>query len=367
MKIKLILFTISFLIITKGWTQPLLKPGFDADEYRTFLKISERQADSSKFKLMLPWPANFKREYVSPITGLDNRFEIWTNKKKGLCVISIRGTTMKNESWLENFTAGMLPSTGKIKFDSTGYISYKVAENPRAFVHSGWMIGMLSMAPDILLQIKKQYSSGYRNFVIFGHSQGGAIAFLLRSYLYYHPQPLPEDIIIKTYSSAAPKPGNLYYSYDYGFITRGGWGLRVVNTLDWVPEVPFAIQTLDDINEISPFTNIEKVFKNMKFFQRIYLKRIYKKLDLSTEKARKRYIMYLGNKTFQFIQEFLPQAVKPDFVQSFDYSTAGTPVILVPQQAYRDNYFNPSNKSIFVHHLMYPYWLACMENYPERD
>ena len=343
-----------------------LAPGFNADEYRTFLQISERQQDSTMFKLRLSWPAQYKRVYVSPVSGLDNRFEIWLNKQSNLCVVSIRGTTTQSVSWLENFTAGMIPAEGQLQIDSTGPKKYKVANMPNAYVHSGWMIGMLSMADDMLAQMRKHYKSGYRNFVIFGHSQGGAIAFLFRSYLAYLENPLPRDIALKTYCSAAPKPGNLYYAYDFNHLTQGGWGLRVVNIYDWVPEVPITTQTLDDINPVNPFNQLDGAFKSMKLLKRMYVKSKYKKLVKSSNKARKTYIKYLGDKTFSLAQQHLPKAVKPDFANSFAYFTAGTPVILVPGDAYKNNYLKKEKQSIFIHHLMYPYWLACMETFPER-
>ena len=49
---------------------------------------------------------------------------------------------------------------------------------------------------------------------------------------------------IKTYCSAAPKPGNLFYAYDFEHITEGGWAFNVVNSADWVPELPSTTQTV---------------------------------------------------------------------------------------------------------------------------
>jgi hypothetical protein len=363
---KLSVLSLFIFLSSSIFAQARLQAHFNPDEYRTFLQISERQIDTNAYTLSLPWPANYKRTYISPVVGLDNRFEVWLNKSSNLCVLSIRGTTTKSESWLENFTSGMLPAEGKIKLDSTGYKSYKVAANPNAYVHSGWMLGMLSMADDMVNQMRVHYKNGYRNFVIFGHSQGGAIAFLFRSHLEYMSNPLPADITLKTYCSAAPKPGNIYYAYDFAHITQGGWGLRVVNSLDWVPEVPFATQTIEDINEVNPFNDVDNAFRSLKPLQRMYVKGAFKKMKKSAEKSRDYYIKYLGNKTFELVENQLPGSQTPDFAPSFAYVPAGTLIVLVPGQAYKNNYLPKAKSNFFIHHMMYPYWLASLETFPER-
>jgi hypothetical protein len=55
---------------------------------------------------------------------------------------------------------------------------------------------------------------------------------------------IPKDIRFKTYCSAAPKPGNLYFSYDYEADNQIGWSFTVVNGADWVPELPVSIHPL---------------------------------------------------------------------------------------------------------------------------
>ncbi len=128
------------------------------------------------------------------------------------------------------------------------------------------------MANDIERNIKEQYANGIKDFIIAGHSQGAAVAFLLRSHLFYRTKEgaLPKDIVYKTYCSAAPKPGNLYYAYDYDFINSGNWAFTVVNAADWVPETPFSIQQVTDFNALNPFSNIKKVLKKQKLLVRLY-------------------------------------------------------------------------------------------------
>src|SRR6202008_1816541 len=110
---------------------------------------------------------------------------------------------------------GMISNRGSIIVDKNYIFNYKIAEDTNAYVHLGWMLGLAYMAPEITNQIDQLYKKGIKDILIMGHSQGGGIAFLLRSYLQYlNEKTLPKDIVYKTYCSAPPKPGNLYYSYD---------------------------------------------------------------------------------------------------------------------------------------------------------
>ncbi len=366
---KIILSLIIILLgITSINAQSKLSPGFDPIEYREMLRISMRQADSTKHAypdLLAAYP-NAKMIYQSPDVGIYNQWELWLTADN-IGVIAIRGTIPKMESWIENFYSGMIPAEGRIKIDSSEYFNYKVADDSMAYVHAGWMIALAAIGEDVVSKINFYHSKGVKDFIIIGHSQGGAIAFLLRSYLYYLEKPLARDITIKSYCSAAPKPGNLYYAYDFDLITYGGWAFRVVNSEDWVPEMPFSIQTLQDVNELSPFTNGDAIFKDVSFAKRVYLERIYNKMDKSTKKAQYIYTKYLGDKTYEFVQHILPFHEKPVFVKSFNYSTCGTPIILRPGKAYRENYLKTVEKHIFIHHLIYPYYLITLEQFPERD
>ena len=367
MRTILLSIFIIFLGLSNSFAQSNLKPGFDPIEYRDMLRISIRQADSTKHVypgLLAAYP-NADMVYKSAEVGIYNQWEMWITPNK-IGVISIRGTIPKAESWMENFYSGMISAQGRIKIDSNQYFNYKLADDSMAYVHIGWTIALAAIGPDIIEKINTYHSKGVKDFIIIGHSQGGAIAFLLRSYLFYLEQPLARDITIKTYCSAAPKPGNLYYAYDFDLITQGGWALRVVNTEDWVPEMPFSIQTLDDVNEVSPFTNGKTIFKDVSFAKRMYLEHAYKKMDKSTKKAQKVYIQYLGDKTYEFVQKTLAYHEKPNFVKSFNYSTCGTPIILRPGNAYHNNYLKNTKQHIFINHLIYPYYLITLEMWPER-
>ncbi len=83
---------------------------------------------------------------------------------------------------------------------------------------------------------------------------------------------LPKDIRFKTYAAASPKAGNTFYGYEYENSVAGGWGYNVINGADWVPELPFSVQTLNDFNETNPFKNVDGIFRKQNLLKRIALK-----------------------------------------------------------------------------------------------
>lgn len=352
--------------------QTTLKGGFEPEEYLQLLQVThaqnaglfpERPASDSGHHFNIPSPDHYTLAYRSPEVGLFNQWDLWMRKDSSLAVICIRGTIMKNESWLENFYAAMVPATGNITLNDSTVFHYKLAENPRAAVHVGWLTGLAYLAPSIIAEIQKCEGYGIRQFIIFGHSQGGALAFLVRSYLNYLPDSvISKDDIFKTYCSAAPKPGNLYYAYDFDYLTRGGWGFRVVNEKDWVPETPFSLQSLKDFNEVNPFLNIKPALKNSKFLVRLYATHTFNTLDRSSGKAVRKFQKILGHKVFMLIRKALPGLKEPAYAPTMNYMTAGVPVILMAYQNYDEDYpFN--GKNYFIHHGLDAYYELILHDY----
>ncbi|WP_462264231.1 lipase family protein [Mucilaginibacter sp.] len=341
-----------------------LKPGFDAQEYLELLRISRQQIDTVIKNDRVGKPRNYRMVYRSKVGPLKNRWDLWINNDK-TAVISLRGTTAEGVSWLENLYAAMVPASGQLHISNTYTFNYHLADDPRATIHVGWLLGMADMAPNIVEEINKLYhEQGIKNFLLMGHSQGGAIAYLLRSHLaaLQQQQVLPADITFKTYCSAPPKPGNTYYAYSYDYLTRGGWGLSVINAADWVPETPFSIQTLDDFNRLNPFSDVSRLTKGQSFIKKIVIKYLYNQLGKPPAKAVKRDRKYLGHTVYKYIRKELPQLQEPVYAENNLYTHCGTIIMLMPDAAYRQRYPDNPDK-LFTHHLFSPYYELAEREY----
>jgi hypothetical protein len=342
------------LFITSTLAAKELKPGFDKDEYNELTLISTRSAAVAEYAKQFPEPSAFKMLYQSEPMGLDNMWDLWQDNR-GVTVASIRGTTKEASSWLANIYAAMVPAKGQLKINGQTF-DYKLADNPRAAVHVGWLLASTYLIGDMLPRIMKLHEEGSRDLIITGHSQGGAISYLITAMLYQAQKAgkFPLDMRIKTYCSAAPKPGNLYFAYDYEALTFGGWAFNVVNAADWVPETPISIQTLNDFNTTNPFINAGDAIKKQKTATRIVLKHVYKKLSKPALKAQKNYEKYLGKMTEKLIKENIPDFISPDYYKSNNYVRTGTTIVLMPDEEYYQKY-SDSETNIFIHHYHQPY------------
>jgi len=331
-----------------------LKQGFFKEEYAEMLRMAVASADT-------PWvskkmlPKEFVLAYRSPVTGLDNRWDLWTNNQK-TAAISIRGTTGAQISWLENFYAAMIPASGQLNLDNNRSFSYKLSDNPQALVHAGWLMATGFLSETILQKIDSCYKQGYHDFYITGHSQGGAISFLMTSYLLYLQKEgkLPSDIQFKTYCSAAPKPGNLYYAYDYEHLTQNGWAYNVVNSADWVPETPLSVQTISDFNPVNPFKDASSTFRKQKFPTRMVMKHAFRNLDRPARRTARNYKKYLGNYAGKMAGKIHPELQMPDYMNSSNYVRTGTTIVLYADEVYYQVFPNDS-KNVFIHHMATPY------------
>lgn len=342
-----------FIFTAKAQNPGKLRPGFDKQQYIEMLKITARQVDTPWTKVTVPQPQSYRFMYRSNVIGLDNMWDLWISNNDSVAVLSLRGTTGDQTSWLANFYAGMVPASGKLELDKDFTFDYHLADDYRAAVHVGWLIGLAYLQRDILPKLDECYKQKHiRNFIILGHSQGGAIAYLLTSYLedLKRKGKIPADIRFKTYCSAAPKPGNLFYAYEYENLTRGGWAYNVVSAADWVPETPFSVQTVNDFVTVNPFTNAKKIVKKQRFPVSLVLTHIYNKLDRPTKRSQRNFEKYLGRKAYSLIKKTLPNFKQPAYVKSSDYVRTGTTIVLFPDPDYYKKYPD-DQKQIFVHHF----------------
>ena len=332
-----------------------LKPGFDKAEYAELMRVSIMSSANQAYIDTMPHPEHFKMLYQSKPVGMDNLWDLWKDENN-TGVISLRGTTKNAISWLANFYAAMVPATGEIQVTKDYLFKYKLADNPQATVHVGWLLSLGFMNRDILQKVDSLYKTGVKDFFIMGHSQGGAIAYLLTSYLYHLQKQnlLPADIRFKTYCSAGPKPGNLYYAYDYESLTQNGWAYNVVNSADWVPETPYSIQTLNDFNSTNPFIGAKDIIKKQGFPKNLVLKWVYNKMDRKTKKAMKYYCKNLGKRVGGMLKKSLPGFEQPQYAENMNYVRCGNYIVLLAD----DNYYKlyPDSKTnAFIHHLHKPY------------
>lgn len=350
-------FFLFIFICSQNIFAQVLKPSFDKSEYIETLKINYKahipinEWDENK---TLSSPENFNFVYRSPVVAFDNIWDLWIHRKEKVAVIAVQGSIQTEASFLANLYAAMIPAKGEFQLDDQFLFKYKLAENPRAAVQVGWFVAMAYMSRTIEAKIDSCYKAGIKDFILTGHSQGGGITFLLNAYLenLKLSKKLPEDIRFKTYCSAGPKPGNLFFAYDYEHITEGGWAYNVVNTADWVPDVPFSVQTVNDFTAVNPFQGAKAMIKKQKFPANIALKYAYNQLSKPSLKAQKNYEKYLGKMVSKAVKKQIPNFNTPEYVQSNYYVRTGNTIVLYADKEYFKLFNNDSNNpNIWQHHL----------------
>jgi hypothetical protein len=183
-------------------------------------------------------PKEYKKTFTSGMFGMDNKYQIYQTEQKA--VINLRGSTAKKISWMENFYSSMIPAEGEIVMQGEIF-NYKFSENEKAGVHAGYTLGITFLANDIVHHIKSLNYEGIYDITITGHSQGGALAILLRAYLEHLPNgAISEKNRFKTYAFANPKVGNEAFVYDYIDNCEKGTNYSIVNVKDFIPKMPLS-------------------------------------------------------------------------------------------------------------------------------
>ena len=357
-----------FLLFTTSlFAHSKLQPGFDAHEHITLFALSRYGTAFADSIVGRSYSNTFTLNYRSPEIGLKNQWSYFL-RQDSVGLISIRGTVGDKDSWLANFYAAMIPATGSLRLTDSTYFHYKFANDAKAAVHVGWAVSLGFMSTGILEKIREQYLKGVKNFYIFGHSQGAAIAFLATSY-FRHLQldgKLEKDITFKTYCNAGPKPGNLYYAYDFEFITRNGWAFNVINTADWVPETPYTVQRIQDMNPINPLIHTKEILKQRGVLAKIAGGYYYGKMNRKPRNVQKFYNRVFGGMLYNIaIKKALQQYHEPHYAPTANFVHAGVPIILPPDSSYHSQFkFDEMKKDYFIHHHFTAYYFLLKKYYP---
>jgi len=232
-----------------------LTPGYDRNEAISLLSLCAFVEEGAP-QPPIPDPrTDWDLQFDSPVMGsFDNKWQLWRKKNNGPFAIALRGTVNKTGSILEDLISLMAKAEGALTVSSVR-CDYKFAADPEAGVHLGFALGTLLLVTDpangILAQLARSVPAGSEVYIT-GHSQGAAMATLLRSYLHYAAAP---NHSFKTYVYAQPKPGNDHYAEEFeALFCTPGLAFRVTNTLDWVAQVPFTLQFPQDIDKPNPLS-----------------------------------------------------------------------------------------------------------------
>lgn len=315
----------------------------------------EKFADSAALK-------EYRFSYRSPSIGLDNLWDLWIRSDSAV-VLMLRGTTKDPKSLLADFYCAMIPAKGSIRLSEKEAFDYKIAEHEQAAVHAGFLAGFAYIANDARPKIDSLYKAGYRNYIVAGHSQGGALVYYASAWLYYlEKDALYPGIKVKAYATASPKTGNMYFVYDYDHIMRSEWAFSVTNSKDPVPEMPFTTQQLiPDMNQPNPLIAAKQGLKKQPLFKRMFLTSAYNKMDKKAVKSSKAYQKYLGKFVGKFVSDMVPGIQLPAPVNTTYFLRPGVPISFVPEETYFE-YFKERNND-YYHHGIEPYRFLLRQQY----
>lgn len=269
-------------------------------------------------------PKNFKKYYTSGVLGMDNKFQIYTSTSNKLAVINLRGSTSKKISWMENLYAAMIASSGTIQIEDQ-LIDYKFANDTAAYVHSGYALEVAYLSNDILFHINNLNNLGIYNIVITGHSQGGALAQMLMSYLYYLDEnKLSVKNRFKVYSFAAPKVGNKRFVeiYDQNFVETN-LSFLILNPADPVPKMPLSYQDkLISQEQIVSYLTKEQTFSFKDFAFNGFANMLESKLQRTST--------WFSGSVEKQITKDVGYIKMPPFKKDINYATVGNQIKLAP-------------------------------------
>ena len=190
-------------------------------------------------------------------TLLDNYWQVWQNQSD--TTHAVRGTVASAASVLADLLFPLINARFDVKLGSISLPFYLARDEGdsavKAGVHSGFALSLMLMLfttnSPLFLTLALLAQEG-NNVYITGHSQGASIATLLTS-LVRHSTDAFKGPAYKTYTFAPAKAGNDHYAYDYAQLAAvDGNAWAVTSTQDWVPQAPFALEWISDLNTPNP-------------------------------------------------------------------------------------------------------------------
>ena len=157
--------------------------GLDKNEASDLIRLSyypfiiEKGGDSL-MKTELP---NYEIVKTVDSVAMDNGWSVIKTEDKG--VISFRGTTSKQISWLANFYAAMIPAKGQMTLPSGKVVNYVFADDDRAGIQTGWSLAILIMQTEIIEEIKKLNKEGILIYTLQGIVRVGLYLYYLVHFL----------------------------------------------------------------------------------------------------------------------------------------------------------------------------------------
>jgi Lipase (class 3) len=250
-----------------------LKAGFQFEEAQLLLEMAQHayagtpslsEAVATCGVPAVPDPsANWAiRKDLTPTSAtlLDNYWQVWQNQSDATqYAIAVRGTVESAASVLADLLFPLINARFDLKLGPIS-LPFYLARNEgdsavKAGVHSGFALSLLLMLfttdRPLFVTLGQLVQSG-NDVYITGHSQGASIATLLTS-LVRHSTVFFKGPAYKTYTFAPAKAGNDHYAYDYARLAGvDGYGWAVTSTQDWVPQAPFALEWIADLNTPNP-------------------------------------------------------------------------------------------------------------------
>jgi hypothetical protein len=328
-------------------------PGFQLAEALDLLAMCANLEDEATPPIP-PVPPGWTLVFDSPVIGtFDEKWQLWRSAA-GPWAIALRGTVMRAGSIFEDLISILVGAAGVITVGPHA-IPYRFAEDAAAGVHLGFALGTLLLLKDsehgILAQLAARRIAPGEVYIT-GHSQGAAMATLLRSYLAYAPD-APAGSTYKTYVFAQPKPGNGHYALDFeARFANAGLAFRLTNSLDWVPQVPFTLEFLRDANRPNPLSVLASPSLLMSLLTKL-LERAVDDVRALVETHTRAHL--------QVKAATLARKVAPDpapaaallssgfdvpVLHSLDFESAGTEVALIGSPAVG----HEANDAFFEHH-----------------